>query len=175
MFTLQNYHYSEYYPYLCIVGFVTGLMWIYIISSEIVATLKTLGHVLNISDSILGVTVFAFGNSVGDFATDYMIARLFYPSMAVGAAWCAPLINLYMTISISSFVVPSAKGQSAIAINYTPILATSILSLLVVVSCNLLWLGLWNKFKLTRNYGKFLIGWWIGTVALCIILEATVQ
>jgi sodium/potassium/calcium exchanger 6 len=66
----------------------------YIVSSEIVAVLQALGVILNLSDGIMGLTVFAFGNSVGDFFTNIMLAKMGYYTMALSASWGAPMISM---------------------------------------------------------------------------------
>jgi hypothetical protein len=39
-------------------------------TTEVVSLLKTIGVILNISDSLLGLTIFAVGNSLGDLVAD---------------------------------------------------------------------------------------------------------
>jgi sodium/potassium/calcium exchanger 6 len=48
-----------------------------------VGVLKTVGVILNISEALLGLTIFAAGNSVGDLVADITVARLGYPVMAL--------------------------------------------------------------------------------------------
>ncbi|KAF8784782.1 Mitochondrial sodium/calcium exchanger protein like [Argiope bruennichi] len=47
-------------------GFATSVIWVYLIASEIVSLLQTIGVVFKLSDTILGLTVLAWGNSIGD-------------------------------------------------------------------------------------------------------------
>jgi sodium/potassium/calcium exchanger 6 len=46
-------------------GFLVSVVWIYIVANEIVNLLQTMGRMFNISDAILGLTVLAWGNSIG--------------------------------------------------------------------------------------------------------------
>ncbi|KAI3641166.1 hypothetical protein MIR68_000772 [Amoeboaphelidium protococcarum] len=170
-FNPQLFRYREYYPYLAFVGFVSGLMWIYLLSAEIVSVLKILGKLMGVSEGILGVTVFAFGNCVGDFATDVMIARLFYPQMAIGAAWGSPIVNVYITVGLAATVVANASWQRPLEVRMSPVILASLVGLLVVVVCNFLVLGWRLKFHLTKQYGYFLIIWWCLVVTVCAILE----
>ena len=73
-----RHHYS-----LCFMGFVISVAWISTVAGEVVGVLKTLGVVLGISEALLGLTIFAAGNSVGDLVADITIARLGYPVMAL--------------------------------------------------------------------------------------------
>lgn len=68
---------------LCFMGFIISIAWISTIAGEVVGVLKTFGVVLGISEALLGLTIFAAGNSVGDLVADITVARLGYPVMAL--------------------------------------------------------------------------------------------
>lgn len=93
---------------LTFVGFAVSITWISSIANEVVGVLKAIGIIFNISDAILGLTIFAVGNSLGDLVADITVARLGYPVMALSACFGGPMLNtllgiglsgLYMTIS----------------------------------------------------------------------------
>lgn len=67
----------------CYMGFIIAVAWISTIAGEVVGVLKAIGVILDISEAILGLTVFAVGNSVGDLVADITVARLGYPVMAL--------------------------------------------------------------------------------------------
>lgn len=67
----------------CYLGFVIAIAWISSIAEEVVGILKAVGVILGMSEAILGLTVFAVGNSVGDLVADITVARLGYPVMAL--------------------------------------------------------------------------------------------
>jgi sodium/potassium/calcium exchanger 6 len=46
-------------------AFVVSVIWIDLIANEIMAVLFTFGVVFQLSDAILGLTILAWGNSVG--------------------------------------------------------------------------------------------------------------
>lgn len=68
---------------LCFLGFVISVAWISTVAGEVVGVLKAFGVILNISEAILGLTVFAVGNSLGDLVADVTVARLGYSNMAL--------------------------------------------------------------------------------------------
>ncbi|PVV05076.1 hypothetical protein BB560_000413 [Smittium megazygosporum] len=86
------------------IGFVAGILWINQISNEIVAILNALGSILNISNSLMGFTLLAFGNSIGDFATNITVARLGFPIMGLSACFGGPILNISLGIGVSSVV-----------------------------------------------------------------------
>lgn len=159
----------EFTPLISLLGFGIGVLWMYLISSEIVAVLQALGILLNLSDGILGVTVFAFGNSVGDLATNSMLARMGYYSMGISASWGAPMINLLITMGVAlTFFLPT----DGMAETFSPVIICSTVALLLVVACNFLIFGLHFKFQLNRQYGLFLIGSWVAVMIANVILES---
>ena len=68
--------------WLCFVGFAVAVTWVSSIVNEIVGCLQTIGYVFHLSDAIIGLTVFAMGNSLGDLVANLTIARMGFPSMA---------------------------------------------------------------------------------------------
>lgn len=73
----------KYYFLFCYLGFVIAIAWISTIAEEVVGILKAVGVILGMSEAILGLTIFAVGNSVGDLVADITVARLGYPVMAL--------------------------------------------------------------------------------------------
>lgn len=73
----------KYHFMLCFLGFVISVAWISTVAGEVVGVLKAFGVILGISEAILGLTIFAVGNSLGDLVADVTVARLGYPVMAL--------------------------------------------------------------------------------------------
>ncbi len=55
-------------------GFCAAVGWIYLAAGEVVSALKALGAASGVSDAMLGLTVLAWGNSVGDLAADVAVS-----------------------------------------------------------------------------------------------------
>ena len=53
--------------------------------------------------AILGLTVLAMGNSLGDMAADLSVARGGFPNMAVTACYCGPFFNMCIGIGVAFF------------------------------------------------------------------------
>ena len=73
----------KYHYILCFLGFIISIAWISTIAGEVVGVLKAVGIILGISEALLGLTIFAAGNSVGDLIANITVARLGYPVMAL--------------------------------------------------------------------------------------------
>ncbi|KAL8882304.1 MAG: hypothetical protein Q9198_000674 [Flavoplaca austrocitrina] len=98
------------YRYLfCFLGFVVAIAWISTIANEVVGVLKAFGVILGISDAILGLTIFAVGNSLGDLVADITVARLGYPVMALSACFGGPMLNILLGIGISGIGPTQAR------------------------------------------------------------------
>ncbi|KAI9205859.1 Sodium/calcium exchanger protein-domain-containing protein [Polychytrium aggregatum] len=97
---------------LSVFGFLYGVVWIYVIANEVVELLRSFGLILSIDEAILGMTVFAIGNSLGDLVTNITIARMGFPAMAVGACYGAPMLNIILGLGVSSFYQTYTSGQS---------------------------------------------------------------
>lgn len=75
-------------------GFAAAALWVDAVASELVALLRLIGVVAQIPPAVLGGTLLAWGNSVGDLATNVAVARRGLPNMALTACYAGPLTNL---------------------------------------------------------------------------------
>jgi sodium/potassium/calcium exchanger 6 len=95
----------------CFLGFIVSIAWISTIANEVVGVLKAFGVILGISDAILGLTIFAVGNSLGDLVADITVARLGYPVMALSACFGGPMLNILLGIGISGLYMTIRGGE----------------------------------------------------------------
>ena len=58
-----------------LLAFVMCIFWIYMLAGELISCLSILGVVLHLPPAFLGLTVLAWGNSVGDLFTNTAVAR----------------------------------------------------------------------------------------------------
>ncbi|XP_057600466.1 mitochondrial sodium/calcium exchanger protein isoform X3 [Hippopotamus amphibius kiboko] len=68
-------------------GFLTSALWINAAATEVVNILRSLGVVFRLSNTVLGLTLLAWGNSIGDVFSDFTLARQGYPRMAFSACF----------------------------------------------------------------------------------------
>lgn len=153
------------------VGFAMSLIFISIFSGEIIAVLDVLSVAFELSDDILGSTVFALGNSVGDLVSNLTIARMGMPVMAFGACFGGPLLSL-CSLGFSAAVVMSRNDTSTIAVSFSPTLILNMAALIASLVFIVVFVPR-NKGMFDRKVGALLIMGWILTVVLSIVLEAT--
>ncbi|MGH0165026.1 UNVERIFIED_CONTAM: hypothetical protein FKN15_048198 [Acipenser sinensis] len=63
-----------------LLGFVVSAMWINTAATEVVSILRTFGVVFDLSNTVLGLTLLAWGNSIGGEEPAYQIPNTKYPA-----------------------------------------------------------------------------------------------
>ncbi|XP_055627136.1 mitochondrial sodium/calcium exchanger protein-like [Toxorhynchites rutilus septentrionalis] len=94
--------------------FVGSIQMIYVLAQEIVSLLVTLGLVVKMSKSMLGLSVLAWGNSIGDLFSNITLAKQGYGQMAFAACFGGPLFNLCLGLGIT-MILKAAKRMDHIA------------------------------------------------------------
>jgi sodium/potassium/calcium exchanger 6 len=166
-------------------GFVVSIAWISTIASQVVGALKALAVICNMSHAIMGLTIFAVGNSLGDLVADITVAKLGYPVMALSACFGGPMLNILLGIGLSgSYILvtgahhhqhkhPGSElryksyqievGRTLIVTGFT--LLVTLVGLLIAVPL--------NKWVLSKRIGVALIALWVTTTIINVALELT--
>lgn len=98
---------------LGLVGFASAATWIDAIASELVAILTFAGLLLSIPGSILGLTVLAWGNSVGDLSANMAMARKGLANMAITACFAGPLFNILVGLGVGFLLLDEDGSEAA--------------------------------------------------------------
>ncbi|GAA5976313.1 hypothetical protein JCM10908_005454 [Rhodotorula pacifica] len=143
---------------LSFLGFGIAMVWILMIVNEVVGVLQTLGHIFGISDAILGLTIFAMGNSLGDLVANATVARMGYPAMAVAACFGGPMLNILLGVGLSGtylILLGPARGQP-IHVPMGRTLCVSGVGLLAILLATLVFVPL-NGYRMSKRVGASLI------------------
>jgi len=91
-------------------AFFQSILWMNTTASELVSLLSAVGKVSGVSEALLGATVLAWGNSVGDFISNTVVSREGNPNMAIAACFAGPMMNLLVGTSFGLLLHIAAHG-----------------------------------------------------------------
>ncbi|KAJ3349448.1 hypothetical protein HDU91_006386 [Kappamyces sp. JEL0680] len=165
----EYYHMAKFAHVLILLGFAQSVLYMMCATEELVNLLEAVGVSLSIPPSILGLTVFALGNSIGELVTNTSIARASSPIIAITACYGGPMLNILLGIGVSS-LIQIIKTQSPL--QFEPLAVpfwVSFIGLFVGILLSLLVLrGL--RYEATPLFGYILLGYSAFVCALSISL-----
>ncbi|KAL9542047.1 hypothetical protein MBANPS3_008804 [Mucor bainieri] len=154
---------------LSFVGFFVALNWIFLLANEVVGLLQAIGQIFSISDAIMGLTVFALGNSIGDFVANTAIAKMGFPTMAISACYAGPLLNMVLGVGISSLYQFWKTGASY-KLDIAPTIIISSAGLLTVLMSTLIAVSI-NGYRITKQLGWWMVAVYLVCLAVNLVLE----
>lgn len=155
----------------CIAGFMCGIVWIYVVASEIVSIAQALGLTLGVSEEILGLTVIGFGNSLGDLVTNLTLARMGYPMMAISACFGGPMLCLLIGVGVAAYDILVDPDHD---IYQMPMTSPAVLvSTGCLLLCSLLYLAAipYQQYYMTRSIGLASMTIYFVGMAINVYLE----
>jgi len=147
-------------------GFSMSVTWTYIIAEELVSLLISIGYVIGVSPSILGLTVLAWGNSLGDLIANGAMAKnggVDGAQIAVSGCYAGPMFNILMGLGLP--LVLSAWGEYPNS--YVVPKDSSLLGTILFLMVGVLW-SLVVLVKKNMRLDKFL-GAGLLTIYLCFL------
>ncbi|VAI00778.1 unnamed protein product [Triticum turgidum subsp. durum] len=93
-------------------GFLMSVLWAYTLARELVALLVAIGYMVGVKASVLGVTVLAWGDSLGDLVSNVAMATHGGPGgaqTAVSACYAGPLFNTVVGLGLSLTLAAGAQ------------------------------------------------------------------
>ncbi|XP_033947220.2 mitochondrial sodium/calcium exchanger protein-like [Pseudochaenichthys georgianus] len=156
-------------PAVSLLGFLVSALLISAAASEVVSLLHMLGVVLSLSNTVLGLTLLAWGNSIGDCFSDITIARQGYPRMAISACFGGIIFNMLLGVGLGGLMqmVETHNDVQFETDGLTWVLAAS-LGLSLVLSFVIVPM---SQFHLGRNYGIFLLVFYAIFLIIALLTE----
>ncbi|KAF9339342.1 hypothetical protein BGZ91_006268 [Linnemannia elongata] len=159
----------RFYGAFCFAGFMVAITWIFLVANEVVGILQAFGMIFGVSDAILGLTIFAMGNSLGDLVANITIARMGFPRMAFSACFGGPLLNMLLGVGISGTYM-TVKTGTPIPLQVSPTLFVSIIGVLVTLLTAMVVVPR-NGYVMSRTWGWFLLAMY----TTCTIINVAIE
>ena len=104
---------------IALYGFIIAATWIDFVADHLVALLDFMGIVLRIPGAIMGLTILAWGNSMGDLSANMTMARKGLANMAMTACFAGPVFNILIGLGLgfSSLSAQTGKAESAVSLS----------------------------------------------------------
>ncbi|XP_014816688.1 PREDICTED: sodium/potassium/calcium exchanger 6, mitochondrial [Calidris pugnax] len=168
--TTSNEQPPKYHCVFAFLGFLASAMWINAAATELVNVLRTLGIIFQLSNTVLGLTLLAWGNSIGDTFSNLTMARQGYPRMAFSACFGGIIFNILVGVGLgcllqmtSSQLVVKLEPDSLLVWILAGALGLSLVFSFVSVPA--------QCFQLGRAYGVCLILYYLAFLCVALLTE----
>ncbi|NXN71551.1 NCLX protein, partial [Himantopus himantopus] len=168
--TTSNEEPPKYHCVFAFLGFLASAMWINAAATELVNILQTLGIIFQLSNTVLGLTLLAWGNSIGDTFSDLTMARQGYPRMAFSACFGGIIFNILVGVGLgcllqmtSSQLVVKLEPDSLLVWILAGALGLSLVFSFVSVPA--------QCFQLGKAYGVCLILYYLAFLCVALLTE----
>jgi len=157
-------------PLAC-VGFIVAATWIDAIADQLVKLLTLLGVICRIPGAIMGLTVLAWGNSMGDLSANMTMAKKGLANMAITACFAGPVFNILIGLGGGFTKLNTSTGQASAEVELSPSIIVGLCflavnCLLVVVSGLVV-----NSGHIPKGYGYVALGLYVLYVFASIGLQ----
>ncbi|GFR47864.1 hypothetical protein Agub_g9673 [Astrephomene gubernaculifera] len=145
-----------------------GVLWINGLASEVVGIIALMAGLVRVPASVMGLTLLAWGNSLGDFFGNPAMARRGQPTMALTACFGGPLFNMLgsLALGFGSYFARRHVGHADVELR--PEVALGCV-MLVVYNVVVAVAGLVNHGSLPERFYLFARAWYgLYFVAACV-------
>ncbi|ODV94235.1 hypothetical protein PACTADRAFT_76864 [Pachysolen tannophilus NRRL Y-2460] len=167
-FIFKNFEiYHRIYKHvLPILGFISSLFFITIMTSQIIKILKNLGLVFEINESLLGLTVLSLGNSIGDLISNLTLCSLGFQLTCLNACFGSPLMYMLLGVGLNGLIIITSNYYQGdhdnlfIEFEVNDNLNVSAIGLLVILVFYIIVIP-FNNWNFGRKIGMVGVSWWV--------------
>ncbi|NXE51012.1 NCLX protein, partial [Casuarius casuarius] len=168
--TTSNEEPPKYHCVFAFLGFLASAMWINAAATELVNILRTLGIIFQLSNTVLGLTLLAWGNSIGGKGGPGPRRNPGYPRMAFSACFGGIIFNILVGVGLGC-LLQMTGGQMVVKLEPD--------SLLVWILAGALGLSLVFSFvavpaqcfQLGKAYGVCLLLYYLAFLCVALLTE----
>lgn len=152
-----------------LVAFVMSVFWISTAAGELLNCLAALGALLKLPPALLGLTVLAWGNSVGDLVADVAVAKAGQPAMAMAGCFAGPMFNMLFGLGTALVIQTGKVYPNAYELRFHVSIVVAFVFLLLSLMGSLL-VVTWNRFQVPRFWGFCLVGLYTLFVLVSLVI-----
>jgi len=154
-------------------GFVIAATWIDAIADQLVRVLTFLGVVFKIPNSIMGLTILAWGNSMGDLSANMTMARKGLANMAITACFAGPVFNILLGLGGGFASLSNITGNDVTKVDLSPSIVVGFFFLLCNCILILVFGLVWSKGSISSTYGYIACGLYALYIICSFVLQFT--
>ncbi|XP_076943320.1 cation/calcium exchanger 5-like [Bidens hawaiensis] len=152
-----------------LIGFIMSVFWISTMAGELLNCLAALGSLLDVPPSLLGLTVLAWGNSVGDLVADVAVAKAGQPAMAMAGCFAGPMFNMLFGLGTALVIQTAHVYPEAYELHFHVSIVVAFVFLILSLMGTLL-VVTWCRFRVPRFWGFCLVGLYVFFIVLSLII-----
>jgi len=116
---------------IALYGFIIAATWIDLIADNLVNLLQFLGILFRIPSSILGITILAWGNSMGDLSANMTMAKKGLANMAMTACFAGPIFNILIGLAAGFTALRHFQDKDEIEVEMSPSITVGFIFLIL--------------------------------------------
>ncbi len=155
------------------ISFVMSVFWIWLFAGIMIDLLKVLGLLTGLPTTLLGLTVLAWGNSIGDLMANTSIARKGYVEMALTGCYASPLFNILLGLGIST-LRGNLQVKEGVRFTYSDrdsrIPIVLIVGSFIGLTFTLISTAIINKGKITKTQAKINLFIYASILAVAVLM-----
>lgn len=152
-----------------VVAFIMSVFWISTAAGELLNCLAAIGVLLKLPSAILGLTVLAWGNSMGDLVADVAVAKAGQPAMAMAGCFAGPMFNMLIGLGTALVIQTANIYPEAYKLQFHLGIVVAFVFLLLSLMGSLL-LVTWSRFRVPRFWGFCLVALYAVFMAISLLI-----
>lgn len=150
-------------------AFIMSVFWISTTAGELLNCLAALGSLLEVPPALLGLTVLAWGNSVGDLVADVAVAKAGQPAMAMAGCFAGPMFNMLFGLGMALVIETASVYPEAYELRFHVSIAVAFVFLFLSLMGSLL-VVTWCRFRVPRFWGFCLVGLYLAFISVSLVI-----